>query len=271
MTTEKCLLIPTDLSPSAAQACDRAALLASSYQAKPVLIHVANTPPWEALNALKASLHERHGVSSEIRVENGPLIQTLVAHADELAAELLVLGVSDGGALRHSILGSTAERLIGQISCPLLAVKSRPRGPYRSLLLPVDFSPASLAAMVMAKRIAPDAEIILLHAFEVLNESTLRFAGVEEEVIQHYRTEARQEAMQKLMALYETAQYAPWNCRLLVLHGPPGPTIIEQANLNACDLIVMGKQGTSLIVDMMLGSVTRHVVAESGCDVLVCD
>lgn len=34
-------------------------------------------------------------------------------------------------------------------------------------------------------------------------------------------------------------------------------------------MIVMGKQGQSIVKEMLIGSVTRHVLADSKCDVLI--
>jgi nucleotide-binding universal stress UspA family protein len=55
----------------------------------------------------------------------------------------------------------------------------------------------------------------------------------------------------------------------MVLHGDPCRHIIEQEQERDCDLIVIGKHGENLLEDLMLGSVTRDVLAGSQCDVLV--
>ena len=45
--------------------------------------------------------------------------------------------------------------------------------------------------------------------------------------------------------------------------------IVEQELEQACDLIVIGKHGRNVMEDLLLGSVTSHVLAESVGDVLV--
>lgn len=48
------------------------------------------------------------------------------------------------------------------------------------------------------------------------------------------------------------------------------PSVIrEQADALEPDLIVMGKHGQSEWEDTLFGSVTKHVIREAGCDVLV--
>ncbi|MEO7854889.1 MAG: universal stress protein [Rubrivivax sp.] len=49
------------------------------------------------------------------------------------------------------------------------------------------------------------------------------------------------------------------------IHRWPSASRPEQA----CDLIVVGKHGRNVMEDLLLGSVTSHVLAESVGDVLV--
>ncbi len=52
-------------------------------------------------------------------------------------------------------------------------------------------------------------------------------------------------------------------------HGNPTLRIIEQEQEWDCDLIVMGKHGVNLLEALLIGSVTKQVLAESMGDVLV--
>ena len=45
--------------------------------------------------------------------------------------------------------------------------------------------------------------------------------------------------------------------------------IVENEQSHDCDLVVLGKHGQSATVDLLLGSVTKHVLAEGNADVLV--
>ncbi|NUN63155.1 MAG: universal stress protein, partial [Burkholderiaceae bacterium] len=115
----------------------------------------------------------------------------------------------------------------------------------------------------------PGAELVLLHAFEVPFEGHLRYASVDEDTISHYRVVARQEATEKLQALCQAAALAPEDCHTIVQHGDAAVRIIEQEQEQDCDLIVMGKHGESALENLLLGSVTKHVLAESQSDILV--
>jgi nucleotide-binding universal stress UspA family protein len=53
------------------------------------------------------------------------------------------------------------------------------------------------------------------------------------------------------------------------LPGDPWPQIISRDQEQNCDLIVVGTHGMHVVEERLLGSVTKHVLAESSCDVLV--
>ncbi len=289
MSTLQRILAATDFSESARHALERAAQISKEIAATLDLLHVANLDPLEKLRRQISEvpadlqqrllddareklqqqadgLQERHGVVSGVRVVTGPLLTRLVGEIESQDADLLVCGASGQSRIRHWLLGSTAERLLAGSVCPTLVVKQAAGAPYRKLLVPVDFSSSSLRAIRHARGIAPQAKIVLLHVFEVPFEGYFRHAGVDDEIIEHYRAQARQEAEGKLRALCEAAGLPPVT-RLVVLHGNPAVHITEKAH--DCDLIVIGKHGESVWEELLLGSVTRRVLSESRCDVLV--
>jgi nucleotide-binding universal stress UspA family protein len=59
--------------------------------------------------------------------------------------------------------------------------------------------------------------------------------------------------------------------RRIVVHGEASIQVLEQEQAQDCDLIVIGKRGQGLIGELLLGSVTKHILAQSAADVLVAD
>ncbi len=285
------ILAATDLSVPARHAAERAAMLSKELSAALDLLYVANLAPLERfrqmmvpqddllervletarekLEQLGATLLQRYDVAAGAHVLPGPVLTELTRQVDEMAIELLVCGAKGESVARHLLLGSTAQRLLSRMVCPVLVVKQTPRQGYRTLLIPVDFSPSSLRVIKDARAIAPHAEIILLHVFEVPFEGNLRFANIDAEILDHYQVLARKEATERLYALREEAGLSPFDARLVVVHGDPSWRIVEQEQELDCDLIVMGRHGESVLEELLVGSVTKHVLAESQCDVLV--
>ena len=171
--------------------------------------------------------------------------------------------------IRHVLLGSTAERMLRRTRRPILVVKQAAHEAYKTVLIPVDFSSSSLRAIEQAQAIAPLAEIILLHAYEVPFEGQLRYASVEESTLNEYLLIAKRDATESMEGLCSQAGLALDQARYVLMHGDPSSSVIEQEQVQSADLIVMGKHGENLFEELLLGSVTKHVLSESQCDVLV--
>jgi len=154
-------------------------------------------------------------------------------------------------------------------SRPLLAVRQTAHEPYRRVLVTLDFSPWSASALQVARRVAPHARMVLLTAFQVPFGEKLRFAGVDTATIDHYRSQARVLATQRLHAAAQDAGVEPGHWDACVVEGDASQRIVEQEQERDCDLVVLGKHGQNAAEELLLGSVTRHVLAEGSADVLV--
>jgi len=223
----------------------------------------------QRLSQLAADLKQIHNVSAEIHLVAGAVLRMILDQADAMDADLLVMGARGEDYLIHLLLGTTAERLLRRTLRPVLMVKQTSHEPCRRVLVPMDFSPWSATALKLASMVAPRAELVLLHAFEAPFESRLQFAGVDEETINGYRMAAREESLMQLEAVAANAGLRPDVVRICVHHGDASRVILTQEQELDCDLIVMGKHGQGVTEELLLGSVTKHILSESACDVLV--
>lgn len=286
------ILAATDLSAPARHAAERAALVSKDTDASLDLLHVANFAPLERLRLLMEAspvemekqvlatalqrlqelavgLGQRYNVSAGTYAVAGYLLPELARQCAELDTDLLVCGAKGESVLRRLLLGTTAQRILNSTKCPVLVVKQAPHESYKRLLVPVDFSPSSVRAIRHARSIAPLADMVLLHAYEVPFEGRMRYANVGDEIIKHYRVISRQETSEKLDALCDEAGLSRHKRRQVVLQGDPRLHILEQEQELDCDLIVIGKHGKTLLEELLLGSVTEHILTESQSDVLV--
>jgi nucleotide-binding universal stress UspA family protein len=288
----KRVLATTDLSAPARLAVERAALISKQTGSRLELLHVANLPYLDRLRQMVATtppdlqeqvlatartrlqelgddIAKRHGTSPDMHVVTGSPVAELVKKINDRSADLIVCGAKGESIVRHALIGSTAQRLLSRARSPILVVKQPSPVPYRSALIPVDFSPSSLCAIRHAKAIAPDAHFTLLHVYEVPFEGHMRYASVDNDVIQHYRVRAKREATSKIHALAEEAKLLPGTSSVVIVHGDPTLRITMQEKVQKADLIVMGKHGEGMLEKLLLGSVTSYVLAESQCDVLI--
>lgn len=287
MKTPPCILATTDFQKPSRQAAERAFRLAKETGGKLTLMHTIRqrvlddlrhllqlkAAPVEeniqrqahdALDQFATELEQDHGITASRKLTTGKVLQTILEHAAAIDADLLVFGSNN----EDFLAGATASRLLRLTRIPMLVVKQAPQETYSRVLVPVDFSPVSAKALRLARDLAPQAHIVLFHAYESPLEGKLVFAGVADEIIQQLRSSGKHEAQQQLRELAKEAG-RPEQVTMLALHGNATQRILEQAAVQHCDLIVMGKQGKDMIEEFLLGSDTKHVLDESRCDVLV--
>lgn len=287
------LLAATDFSAPARHALERAAMLAQTHpDARLTLAHIVSGSALDtlrrmlpgnaaaletqvlaqaekALNELAANLAAHYPCNIDSVLAQGAALTALVEIADTRQIDLMVMGVRGAHFVRELLLGSTTERVLRISRRPLLAVRQRPQSPYRRILAAVDFSAHAAAAINAAHAWLPNADIVLLHAFEVELESTFRLAGMDDRQIHDYRIQAREAAQDAMSTFVGTLKVPARQLTRQFEHGAPTLRIIECEQTMDADLIVMGKRGQSMVEELLLGSVTQHVLAHSSSDVFV--
>lgn len=222
-----------------------------------------------ALEALVQQPARKHGVQPALHIEPGLAASTVPDCAARAQADLIVIGAKGESVVRRHLLGSTASRLLRKSHSSVLVVKRACKAPYRRVLVPVDFSASSAATITLVRQLAPQASLVLLNVFDVPFEGMLQYAGVSQSEIHHYRAEARLKAMQGLNELARQAGLAPKDVTTVTEHGHAAHHILETAIRSHCDLIAMGKHGTHVTEELLLGSVTRQVLSDWEADLLV--
>ncbi|WPG40879.1 universal stress protein [Variovorax sp. EBFNA2] len=99
-----------------------------------------------------------------------------------------------------------------------------------------------------------------------------RSRQVDADIVEQYRRRTRAEATRQLHALAERSGLEPGGWEPCVIEGDPSQRLVEQEQVHDCDLVILvilGKHGRSATEDLLLGSVTKHVLAEGSADVLV--
>lgn len=293
MPPARTLLAATDFSAPARHAAERAALIAQAHpDSRLTLAHVISSSALARLRHmlageggqfetellvqternladLAANLVSRFDARIDLELLQGSALTTLAELAESRNADLLVMGARGTHFVREVLLGSTTERVLRKSRRPLLAVKQRAQTPYRRILAPIDFSAHAAAAVSTAHTWFPDADIVLLHAFEVEFESTLQLAGMDEGRIHEYRIQARDAAIAEMEAFVARLDVPPARLTRQFVRGAPTLRIIEHEQTIDADLVVMGKHGQSVMEELLLGSVTKHVLAHSTSDVFI--
>ena len=224
----------------------------------------------QQLHALALELQQKHTIAVREQVAFGHPVTAVTEHASDSDADLIVTGTRGTGFFRGVVVGSTAERIARRAARPVLMVRQSPRGAYRRVLVPIDFSPSSIGAIALARQVAPEATLVLMHAVELPYEGKLRLAGVSDASIVSHRDAARHDALRRLQDVAAGSGMAPEQVRIVaVAGGDPWMLIVQEEEEQDCDLVAIGKQGRHALGELLLGSTARMVIAECTSDVLL--
>jgi len=288
MTPFTSILAATDFSVDGNNAVRRAALLAHAQGARLHILHVlkaAGCRPlreWfsptididlkaaqarAALRRVAVEISAVYDVAATVEVDVGDLFVALIKASQR--ADLVVLGQRGRSRLENLLIGRTADRMLRTGQRPVLVVKRAAEAPYRRLLMPVDFTAGSDAAMQFAARWMRDARMHVFHAADTQQESMLRRADVAEGMIHEAR--AREE-LGTITRMRRTAGGLGLNSRRMAFsvgRGAAELATLQRAQELGADLIVAGKRGQSTLGGFLLGSISRRVLSGCDCDMLI--
>jgi nucleotide-binding universal stress UspA family protein len=218
------------------------------------------------------AVEARIPVQTEVR--EGDPWREILALAEELPADLVVLGTHGRGGFERLVLGSVAEKLLRRLPCPILTVCHEEGrtweapGLVRRILCATDLTTSSAAAVAAALSLAArnQARVTLLHAVEELPWAgeTAFFAEAAA-----YRKQLEHEAAREL---HEAAQKAEAQFGVEVDEwlgsGPAHHEILRMAAEEQADLIVLGP-GHGGLDRLLFGSHAQEVVRRATCPVLI--
>jgi len=145
------ILVPVDFSDPSREALEYAVCFAKPIGAEIVLSHVVETvlaPPDVVVDTavLATTLNEaatkrlaewRDEAATQANVKEdlrtGTPYREIIDAAEQLKADLIVMGTHGRGGLARLVIGSTAERVVRHAPCPVLVVRTRSSEPRSAL------------------------------------------------------------------------------------------------------------------------------------------
>ena len=218
----------------------------------------------EALRRLGAD-----AVEIEIRIEDGSPALRLIEICDELGPDLVVMRAHQRIGIAENILGSTTDRVIAAGQQPVLIVKRPVQADYSKVLVATDGKDDAEGSLYFVGNLLPDAALHLVQVVQIvpqLEEVMLR-GGAEKSDLQAHRDDLARIARNRLTAI---ASLSPFDAKTHVLRGDPAATLSRASRLAKVDLIAAGPGRSGLIRRAFLGSVTRRLLRDAACDVLIC-
>jgi len=293
----KHILIPIDGSLLAEAALPAAVFLVEKLQARITLMHVMerNAPdkvhgqphlkhPQDAERYLKElakrSFPERIRVDCHVHAnEVDDVAGSIVAHADELKHDLVIMCSHGRGAALHLFLGSIAQRVIALGSKPVLITHPDDQGrppafSCRHILVPMDDNPEHAKALPVSKDLARACRATL-HIVSVIPElatlsgdqavASKMLPGTTSQLLEL----TAQDANKYFQGLEEGLRQEGFEASAHVLRGDPASVIVEAAVRAQIDLIVVSTHGKTGMDAFWSGSVAHRICSQSRIPLLL--
>ena len=297
------LLVGIDFSPLSEVALDHASRIAGRHRAEVILAHAGTVldPADTALAPESAALAEYQRIvmdhqadsrarlaelarevtargirASELLLDGFP-DSALVDGAEQVDADLVVLGTHGRTGLERLLLGGVAERVVRLCRRHVLVTRRLPDGHpgYKRVLVATDFTPVADRALDAALALVePGGVVEVIHAWHLPAFSgTLLPGAMSDAALEPVRSSVDQGARDKLddflAGRAAAAQAAQVVTQALVVNEPPAKAITARAEEGGHDLVVLGGHGRRGLRRWILGSVAEATVRHAPCSVLV--
>jgi nucleotide-binding universal stress UspA family protein len=277
------ILLATDLASRCDRALDRAVQLAEQLGAELIAACVmdpGDTPqfyldrsrrswrripdPTERMRwRLKRDLSSTSDKIRTIVVEGDPA-EKLVEIANQESCDLIVTGTARAESLGRMLFGSTVNRVLREVTAPILVVHDRPAGPYRDIVIATDFSDASINALNMAATLFPSSALTLFHGYDIPfggfivdRDIKSELRSLEKDIVTKFLNDERIDA-----ALKD-------RLAVVIEHGTPDTLLGAFIDERDVDLTVIGSHGRGAVFDALIGSTAKRLVETLEGDLLI--
>jgi nucleotide-binding universal stress UspA family protein len=197
-------------------------------------------------------------------------VHALLKRVRDTGASLLVLGAY-GERQANVGVGTLASACVRKSTADVLLVRDTHAGPFRRVVVGIDFSPTSLRAAEQAARFAARdrADLVALHLFTP-PWRRLHYRAPTPEAAPHFQQQYRDALLRRLRAFVEPVAVpgAPAPSCELVEAQDRRASLVDQARRLDADLLVVGTRGRTNLRYLLLGSTAERALLESTSSVL---
>ena len=298
----KRILCPTDFSDFSRRAFDHAVALARWYDSTVTLLHVVHFVPMTVpahggveLREVALTSEDRTALLGDMRqfadrevggavpvdldLAQGTPVTEILAKAEDLQADLIVIGTHGRSGFERFVLGSVTDKVLRKAACPVLTVPTGvpdavPAPPvlFKRILCAVDFSDCSVRALEYAISLAQesDAHLTIMHVIElppdVAREVHENVAGPPN--LREYVVLAEKDRLARLEAAIPDEVRTFCTVDTVVATGRPYREILRVAEEQRTELLVVGVHGRGAMDRFLFGSTTEQLVRQASCPVL---
>ncbi|GLB60973.1 universal stress protein [Cytobacillus sp. NCCP-133] len=136
---------------------------------------------------------------------------------------------------------------------------------FKKILLAADGSDHSVRSAKKAIYLAeqsPETEITVVYAVDGQTSKVDILHHYDKKVVDELR-KRRLEPIENLL-IEKNLKY-----KMVILHGEPGPAIVDYANKRDFDIVVVGSRGLNALQEMVLGSVSHKIAKMAKAPVMI--
>lgn len=204
-------------------------------------------------------------IDHDLIIRQGEPADEISRLALEQKTDLVVTATHGKSGIKRLLIGSVTEKLLKTVHCPLLVLSAtkQPSGPevrLQKILVGCDFSPDSSLSFDYSLDLALkfQSRLYLAHVIKPGD-----YAG------KHQNLDSLRDLLKKkLMDLIPDAYPSPSPPETVLLEGEPYKELMNFAQDNSIDMIVLGIRGHTLWENLMVGSTTDRIIRHSPCPVL---
>jgi nucleotide-binding universal stress UspA family protein len=218
------------------------------------------------------------GIDARLEVRCGPAAEVIAEAAEGLHVTMIAMATHGYSGLRRWALGSVTDRVVHATSTPVFVVRGgkavqADQIAFNRMIVPLDGSPLAAQALPLAADLAERgrSELLLIRAVAASVEAYPAIAPLGRpdlmpgEVLHALRARAADELEDQAFELRELG--LPVATR--VVNGHPAEAIIDEAERQSADLVVMATHGYSGLKRWALGSVTDKVLHAAATPLLL--
>jgi nucleotide-binding universal stress UspA family protein len=203
-------------------------------------------------------------------VRSGRAADQIAAVAQEMEADLIVVGEHGRRGGLWGTMGSTAEALARSAPTPVLLAHHLPEGRPERILLPVEESALARRALAWGRFLGETWSARAIGYYVIPSSLVARMRAIS--------SPAREQELEDLLlrdaagwleARLAEAGFAEGAADAHVVIGDPATEVVAAAQRYGVDLIVMASRGGGAVGEALIGSVARSVLRGAPCPILI--
>lgn len=227
-----------------------------------VSIDELSRPYREALSKAK-EIASKHQILVKTLYEEGEPFEKIIDIAEEISAELIVMGKKGMSALEQILIGSVTERVIGYSNADVLVVPKKASIQWDKVVVAVDGSKYAEKVCKRASELAKDfkSEVNIVSVVEV---SQAVFA-IKPEIFD-IQVEKTKQYLENLKERFQKENIAT---KFFIEEGEVYEKILEVVEKIKAQMVIVGSHGRTGLRRLLMGSTCQRVIGLSKVPVLV--